>query len=503
MVRFKISVILLGVILALLLGIYYIFSYTAKEDIKEILSSQLKQNGLYVRETLLSDNLFYQARISEWAISNEIGESIVLHSEAHSDLKESTKKRDEILSSLKKEGVSEKDKVELEKKLEDYESEIKKYTEEIQSVSDLLKTKLNSFVRPVNADFYALVGDNLQKWEELQIIFTLSKDFQTKVFFGEASSDIWLRGNLFHKVHGVPIKLANKTVATLFIGFIQNKKSASSIGKSINCNVSYIFETQITQTDIESTDLQVKLKKLIKSKEEHFKTFYSDDDVSNSFTFKADGTNYIGVFIPTKNFQNKTAGIILTRPYDSIKLKSVAQLKYGIPFFTVILLVLMIIISMIIGKNFIKPFTDIEIALNQYIDNGDDVRFTPSDLGEAEGLARSLNRVFQKTSGKIESKSGSWDDPIFVMELNQDVQTDKKKTKNHYDVVYDLFIKGHINNSIPYAHIQKYEFKERLKRIEDRLKEKHSVSDVYFEVMVDNGVVKIHPSVISKDKKNS
>ncbi|MBN2693721.1 hypothetical protein JXR93_03575 [bacterium] len=502
MVRFKISVILLGVILALLLGIYYIFSYTAKGDTKEILSSQLKQSGFYVRESLLNDNLFYQARISEWAISNEIAENIVAHSEAHQDLKDVSKKRDDLLSSLKKENISEKDKSEIEKKVLEHEEEIKKYSEEIQSVSNLLKTKLSSFVRPINADFYALVGDNLQKWEELEIIFALSKEFQTKVLSGEASSDIWLRGNLFHKVHGVPIKLGNKTVATLFIGFIQNKKSASLIANVVDANVSYIFDSQITQTEIESTDLQVKLKQLIKSKEELFKQYYNDDDVSNYFTFDSDGTTYIGVFIPTKNFQNKTAGIILTRSFDSLKLKSVAQLKYGIPIFTAILLFLMIIISMIIGKNFIKPFTDVEIALNQYID-GEDIRFNPSEMGEAEGLARSLNRVFLKSSGKIEQKPATWDDPIFVMELNQNVQIDKKRTKDHFDVVYDLFIKGHINNSLPYAHIKKDEFKERLKRIEERLKEKHGISDIYFEVMVDNGVVKIHPSVVSDKKRNS
>ncbi len=505
MVKFKISIIILGITLMLLMGFYYIFSSNLKKDNFNMVSNHTKISSLFIKENLQSQNLFYESRISEWAISNNISETIIFIKDSAQDLEETTKKIElvkaekntlETSKTTEKVDVKTEEKLkELDKTIEVLQIDINKYQNDIANLSTVLKNKLNSFIKPLEANFYFLVGDNLEKIENVKKNFNFSLKFVEKVSSGESASDVWFRNNFLYKVYGVPIKSGQNVVATLFIGFSQTKKNTSATASQVNSFISYIFDSQISNTSIENLDLQKEVNKFITTKKEMFNKFYNENDISSLFEFNFEKEKFIGSFIPMKNFEDKSCGILILTPFTSFQLQVVNVLKYLVPIFTFVLLIILMIVSSIISKNYIKPYNDIELGVDNFID-GEEVYFNPEEMGEADGLARSINRLFNKILGKKETQS--WDDPLFVTELNTNIPKNLVKPKDHYEQVFKMFITAHINNELPHQHIDKEEFKTRLKKIEDRLKKIHNVEEVYFEVQVDNGVIKLHPSVMKK-----
>lgn len=510
MVKFKLSTTILVIIFATIYAFYYIYSINVNKDINSLVSDKITQNALLVKEVIDKNKIKTESQLKEWALSNKIAEDIDDLNDYYQDKKELEEKikkittnkensvvsptKKEVVSHIKKKNVKESDIIKNKKTLEQLKEELKNLNKDIESSVVSLKNRFNSLTKTLNMNFYYLISEHLSKVEEMNSNFQTSKEFINTVKNGKTDSDIWVRKNFLYEVYGVPIKLNGKVLGSLFVGIKRTKRDADFLTNKLKSQIAYINNNKTSSTNIDNFYLKNMLNKYITNHKEDLKTL-SYNDISEIFEINTKKGKYMSIFIPLKSYSVKVSGIIIVHKVSKTMISSVTKIKYWLPIFAIAMFLLVIIIIYIMNKSFLHPYIDLEIETNKFLDE-EEYNIIPSEFGEAEGLARSIKRLIRKTKGEKEVVTNTWDDPLFVTELKKDDFSSKKKEKNHHDEVYDMFIRAHRNNGLPFEHIKREEFKKRLLTIENRLKNKFKVNDIYFEVLVDDsGIIKLHPQI--------
>lgn len=498
MVRIKVSLILFAIVMGLSVGFYMVLIHASKVDSKTLLSRQLSGNSAFVKEHLSKQNLFYETQIAQWAISNEIAETIVILNGDYTEqeeIKKEMKKLTEQLTSLEpKKGktVDQTTQTEIDKlllQIKEHQNEISKLSGEIDEKRETLRDKLVTFNRSLNANLAFFVATHLEQIDQIQKKFQFSANFVKKIEGGLPDSDIWSRNGFLYQVYGVPIKSGREIVASLYIGFKLTKQAAGKLSKSTLTPMAYIYNGEIRASNIESHPLQQQINQYLEKNLKAFEQYYRDGD--SSPVLNIPGGQHLAMFIPIKNSEEKAAGALLIASVTSLKLEILSGIRYLLPTATLILFIAIFLTTSIITRNYIKPYTEIELGINQFLD-GEDIYFNLEDMEEGESLARAINRLFNKITGKCHKKVG-WDDPLFVTELNPDQIKTTQKPENYISSLFKAFISAHKRLDIPSEHITTEAFERRLARVETHLMEKHKVKEIIFEVAIDNGVVKLHP----------
>ena len=504
MLRLKLSLTILVIIFATIYSSYYFYSISINRDVKKLVENKITQNAYFIKEVIEKNKIKYEAQLKEWALSNRIAEDI-------DELNDSFKEKSELEAKIKKlkeessKNVASNNKTSLKKdenketqnpqNLKELEDELKNLNNDINILIGSLKNRFDSLTKTLNMNFYYLISEHLSKVEEMKNNFQTTDEFIKIVMNGKTDSDIWMRKNFPYEVYGVPIKLNGKVLGGLFVGIKRTKRDADFLTQRTNTKTAYINNNKVLSTNIDNIPLKKMLNSHIINHKEELKTL-TYNDISDIFDIKVQRVHYKGIFIPLKSYNSKVSGIVLIHKVTSKIIPSISKLQYWLPLFSISIFLLVMIIIYMINKSFLQPYVELEIETNKFLDE-EEYSIVPSKFGEAEGLARSIKKLIRKINGEKEETYMSWDDPLFVTELKKDEYTEKKKDKNHYDEVYDMFIRAHKNNSLPYEHIKRDEFKRRLSLIENRLKNKFNVNEVYFEVMIDDsGIIKLHPKII-------
>jgi len=496
MMKFKLSTTILIIIFATIYAFYYIYSISVNKDINQLVKYKITQNALFIKETIDKHKIKNESQLKEWALSNKIAEDIEDLNDYYQDkqeLEEKIKKLENESSNEEKKNhtLSNKDK----KTKKEFKKELESLNKDINSSIESLRNRFDSLKKTLNMNFYYLISAHLSNIKEMSSNFETSDEFIKTIEKGETDSDIWMRKNFLYNVYGVPIKLNGKVLGSLFVGIKKTKRNADFLTEKIKSKIAYVNNNKVLSTNIYNFQLKNALNKYIINHKEDLKTL-SYNDISEIFTINIKRSKNMGIFIPLKSYSSKVSGIIVTHPISDTMITSVTKIKYWLPIFAIAIFMLVMFIIFVINKSFLQPYTDLEIETNKFLDE-DDYHITPSDFGEAEGLARSIKRLIKKSKGEKETVSNTWDDPLFITELKKDDFSSKKKEKDHYDDVYDMFIRAHKNNGLAYKHIKRDNFKKRLLTIEDRLKRKFKVKDIYFEVLVDDsGIIKLHPQIV-------
>ncbi len=503
MVKFKLSTTILVIIFATIYAFYYIYSISVNKDINNLVTDKITQNALLVKEIIDKNKIKNESQLKEWALSNKIAENIDDLNDYYQDkkeleikikkLKEDNKTENNKIKNSQNKKTSESN-IQEKEKLEQLKEELKTLNTDIDNSVVSLKNRFDSLTKTLNMNFYYLISEHLSKVKEMTSNFQTSKEFINTVKNGKNDSDIWMRKNFLYEVYGVPIKLNGKVLGSLFVGIKRTKRDADFLTNKLNSQIAYVNNNKVLSTNVDNFYLKNIINKYIVNHKEELKTL-SYNDISEIFDINTKKGKYMSIFIPLKSYSPKVSGIIIVHKISKTMISSVTKIKYWLPIFAIAMFLLVIIIIYIMNKSFLQPYVDLEIETNKFLDE-EEYNIIPNEFGEAEGLARSIKRLIRKTTGEKEVVTNTWDDPLFVTELKKDDFSSKKKDKNHHDEVYDMFIRAHRNNGLPYEHIKREEFKARLLTIENRLKNKFKVDDIYFEVLIDDtGIIKLHPQI--------